>query len=281
MSATGERHRFEAETAATKHRTGAIYCAVRDELVETLFDFSEESFDERNTSEINQRFPRSAPFEAYSFIGTIDKPESSQAPTVTQQLLLAFAMFAFVTSITPGPNNMMLLASGVNVGFKASLPLIAGIASGFFVLLTAVGLGLSQLFTYLPASFTLLKMIGAAYLLYLAWLLFNSSPPAEEAERSRQPPLSFWPAAAFQWVNPKAWIMATSAFSTYAPPSPSYGQVMTLASVFCAIGLPCICMWAAAGTQLRNALKKPTTLRLFNGCMAGLLVLSLYPLLSR
>jgi len=195
-------------------------------------------------------------------------------------MILAFAMFAFVASITPGPNNLLLLSAGVNHGFKSSVPLILGINIGFFVLLTAVGLGLSQIFTHLPSSFIFLKFAGATYLVYLAWSLTKSTAPAIHESATAKPPMSLMAAAAFQWVNPKAWVMAISAFSTYAPPSPSVFQVLGISFVFCIIGLPCITIWAATGTQLRRALKNATMLRAFNYCMALLLLASLHPILA-
>ena len=199
---------------------------------------------------------------------------------MSHSMLIAFAMFAFVASITPGPNNLLLLSSGVNHGFRSSVPLLLGINIGFFVLLTAVGLGVSQLFAYLPVSFLFLKFTGAAYLIYLSWSLVSASTePIAEATATKKP-ISFISAAAFQWVNPKAWVMATSAFSTYSHRSPSTIEVLTIALVFCIIGLPCIALWAAAGTRLRSVMRNSALHRLFNYGMAALLLASLYPMLS-
>ncbi|RMO02235.1 Amino acid transporter LysE [Pseudomonas cannabina] len=192
-------------------------------------------------------------------------------------LLLAFALFAFVTSVTPGPNNMMLLASGVNFGFSRTLPHMLGISVGFFVLVLAVGFGLGSVFRAWPVLYTLLRYVGAAYLLYLAWKIATSGPAAENVE-SKGEPFSFMNAALFQWVNPKAWIMAIGAISTYTPMQGYFYNVVVISAVFALINLPSVGIWAGFGSLLRNVLRDPLGLRIFNGVMAALLVASLYPL---
>ncbi|WP_025994720.1 LysE family translocator [Pseudomonas viridiflava] len=192
-------------------------------------------------------------------------------------LLLAFALFAFVTSVTPGPNNMMLLASGVNFGFGRTLPHMLGISIGFFVLVLAVGFGLGSVFKAWPMLYTLLRYVGAAYLLYLAWKIATSGPASDSSE-SRGEPMSFMGAALFQWVNPKAWIMAIGAISTYTPMQGYFTNVVIISSVFALINLPSVGIWAGFGSLLRNVLRDPVGLRIFNGVMAALLVASLYPL---
>jgi threonine/homoserine/homoserine lactone efflux protein len=183
-------------------------------------------------------------------------------------LLLAFALFALVTSITPGPNNTMLLASGVNFGFNRTIPHMLGISCGFFLLVVAVGFGLGAVFQAYPILYTVLRYVGAAYLLYLAWKIAHSGPVGDSVG-----------AAAFQWVNPKAWIMAIGAISTYTPMQGYFYNVVIIAAVFAIINLPSVGLWAACGTLLRNVLKDPRWLRVFNWGMAALLVISLYPLL--
>ncbi|MBI6573721.1 LysE family translocator [Pseudomonas viridiflava] len=192
-------------------------------------------------------------------------------------LLLAFALFAFVTSVTPGPNNMMLLASGVNFGFGRTLPHMLGISIGFFVLVLAVGFGLGSVFKAWPMLYTLLRYVGAAYLLYLAWKIATSGPASDSSE-SRGEPMSFMGAALFQWVNPKAWIMAIGAISTYTPMQSYFTNVVIISGVFALINLPSVGIWAGFGSLLRNVLRDPVGLRIFNGVMAALLVASLYPL---
>jgi threonine/homoserine/homoserine lactone efflux protein len=127
-------------------------------------------------------------------------------------LMLAFASFAFVSSITPGPNNAMLLASGVNYGFRRTMPHIAGISLGCMVMLILVGLGLGAVFASVPLFYIVLRYVGAAYLLWLAWTIARAGSMADRPSDRR--PLTFWQAAAFQWVNPKAWIIVVGAVST-------------------------------------------------------------------
>ena len=194
--------------------------------------------------------------------------------------LFAFSMFALVTSITPGPNNFMLLASGVNFGVRLSVPHMLGISSGFFVMVLAVGLGLAKVFSQFPWLYDVLKWVGAIYMLYLAWGIATSGPPEDTSSNTcLAKPMSFWGAAAFQWVNPKAWIMAVGAFSTYVPASSGLIVIATVATLFAIINLPSVGVWALFGSKLRHVLKVRRTLLAFNYCMAGLLVLSLYPLL--
>jgi len=194
-------------------------------------------------------------------------------------LLPAFALFALVSSITPGPNNTMLLASGVNFGFLRTIPHALGISLGFMLLVLAVGLGLGEIFTAVPWTYTALRWIGAAYLLYLAWCIATSGS-VSEAGGQDSTPMTFLGAAAFQWVNPKAWVMAVGAITTYVPAQGYVYNVMVIAAVFALVNLPSVCVWAGFGSVLRNVLRVPRWLRLFNWSMAALLVLSLYPLLQ-
>jgi threonine/homoserine/homoserine lactone efflux protein len=194
-------------------------------------------------------------------------------------LLTAFTLFAFVSSITPGPNNTMLLASGVNFGFKRSIPHALGISVGFMVMVIAVGLGLGEVFKTFPLAYTILRYAGAAYLLYLAWKIATSGPLAKDLHATRKP-MGFWGAAAFQWVNPKAWIMAIGAITTYTPSQGYIANVFIIAVVFAVVNLPSVCVWAGCGSALRNVLQKPRWLMAFNLSMAALLVLSLVPMLA-
>jgi len=131
------------------------------------------------------------------------------------ETLLAFLTYAFVTSITPGPNNTMLLASGVNYGFVRSLPHVLGISIGFGVMVVGVGAGLGRLFEDYPSLYAALRIVGGAYLLYLAWQIATAAPMQDASPNGR--PFGFWKAAGFQWVNPKAWIMAIGAITAYLP----------------------------------------------------------------
>lgn len=198
---------------------------------------------------------------------------------MTTELLLAFIAFAFVTSVTPGPNNMMLLASGVNFGLRRSLPHMFGISLGFMLLVASVGLGLGQLFEQVPMLYSVLRYLGAAYLLYLAWKIANSGAPNSQAPASGKP-FSFLQAAAFQWVNPKAWIMAIGAITTYTPQENFVVNVLLIAALFALVNWPSVGLWTIAGSLLRNWLSNARALRTFNFCMALLLVASLYPILT-
>ena len=198
---------------------------------------------------------------------------------MTPELLLAFVLFAFVTSVTPGPNNMMLLASGVNFGLRRSVPHMLGVSLGFMLLVLAVGLGLGQLFQRWPLLHALLAWGGATYLLYLAWKIARSVAPSDSGAAPGKP-FTFVQAAAFQWVNPKAWIMAITAIGTYIPQEDFLGNLLLLAPLFALVNGPSVGLWTVAGSLLRKLLQDSRKRRLFNHGMAMLLVLSLYPILA-
>ena len=193
--------------------------------------------------------------------------------------LLALVAFAFVTSVTPGPNNLMLLASGVNFGFRRTVPHMLGIGVGFTLMVALVGLGLAPAFEAQPALHTALRAVGAAYMLWLAWRLAHAGPVGNGAP-TRGRPMRFLGAAAFQWVNPKAWVMALTAVAVYAGADGGAAGVLPVALVFGAVNLPSVAVWAAFGAALRQALSRPATLRRFNVAMALLLVASLWALLT-
>jgi len=198
---------------------------------------------------------------------------------MTPELLLAFIAFAFVTSVTPGPNNMMLLASGVNFGLRRSVPHMLGISLGFMVLVMCVGFGLGQVFEQVPALYTVLRYLGAAYLLYLAWKIAGSGAPDGNGSETGKP-FTFLQAAAFQWVNPKAWVMAIGAITTYTPQDNFLINVLLIAGLFALVNCPSVGLWTVAGSLLRNWLRNPRVLRAFNIGMAVLLVASLYPIFA-
>ncbi|MBK4987199.1 LysE family translocator [Pseudomonas sp. S36] len=193
-------------------------------------------------------------------------------------LLAAFILFAFVSSITPGPNNTMLLASGVNFGVRRTIPHAMGVSIGFMAMVLAVGLGLGEVFKAWPSLYTVLRYAGAAYLLYLAWKIANAGPVGATASKGRKP-IGFWAAAAFQWVNPKAWVMAVGAITTYTPAQGYVTNVVVIAALFALVNLPSVGIWVMFGSALRSVLQNPRWLMLFNVLMALLLVISLYPLL--
>ena len=191
---------------------------------------------------------------------------------------LALVLFAFTTSITPGPNNMMLFASGVNFGFRRTVPHMLGIGAGFFSLLIGVGFGLGALLHTVPALYMTLKFAGGAYLAWIAWKIATSRSIGEGKSGAR--PMSFLSAAAFQWVNPKAWVMAVTAMATYTIPDIYLASVLIVGGAFAVVNVPSVSTWAGFGSALRDWLSEPTRLKWFNITMAVLLVLSLWPLLK-
>ena len=195
---------------------------------------------------------------------------------MTYEILSALILFAFVSSITPGPNNLMLMASGANFGFLRTVPHMLGIGLGFTFMVLMVGAGLMKVFEAIPASHTVLKVLSIAYLLYLAWKIGNSSPVADQADTGT--PMTFLQAAAFQWVNPKAWTMALTAISVYAPDRTGW-TIVLVAATFGAVNLPCVSSWTVIGQQMAKLLKSPRRLIAFNWTMAALLVLSIIPTL--
>ena len=199
---------------------------------------------------------------------------------MTADTWLAFALFAFVSSITPGPNNTMLLASGVNFGFVRSLPHMAGVTLGFCLMILLMGLGLGSVFARFPVLYTVLRYVGGTYMLYLAWKIFRSQPAAPtDGHAAAAKPMGFTAAAAFQWVNPKAWAMALTAVSAYVT-EPSVGAYAAVAGAFSCVNLPSITLWVGAGQAVRAWLTGPGRLRAFNWTMAVLLVLSLWPVIT-
>lgn len=196
---------------------------------------------------------------------------------MTQELLIALVGFAFVTSVTPGPNNMMLLASGVNFGLRRTVPHMLGISIGHSLMVFLVGLGLAGAFSAWPPALTVLKLASVAYMLWLAWKIAHAAAPGEG--RAKAQPMTFLQAAAFQWVNPKAWAMALGAVSAYVT-EPSMLAYALVALVFAGVNLPSVTVWAAAGQGLRRWLAGSGRLRVFNWTMAGLLVLSLWPVVT-
>jgi threonine/homoserine/homoserine lactone efflux protein len=188
-----------------------------------------------------------------------------------------------VSSITPGPNNAMLMASGVNFGFRRSLRHLLGVNLGFTFMVLCVGLGLHSVLDQFPQFSDLLRYLGTAYMLWIAWKLASAHPaPVADVDSGNTQrainPIGFWAAAAFQWVNPKAWVMAVTCMSTYLPPNADWAQVTLLAGLFLVLGAPCSAFWVGFGQAMRRLLQQPKRLRLFNRVMAVALVASLYPM---
>jgi threonine/homoserine/homoserine lactone efflux protein len=192
--------------------------------------------------------------------------------------LLALSLFAFVASITPGPNNLMLLASGANFGFARTMPHVLGVTIGFKTLLLGVGLGLGALLVAFPALHVALKIAGGAYLLRLAWRI-GTSRSMSAAGEVRARPVKFVESAIFQWINPKAWVMAVTPMAVYTNPKAPFLSVVLISLACAVINLPCVAAWAAFGVTLRGFLSDPVRLKWFNISMGVLLAATLWPML--
>ena len=192
--------------------------------------------------------------------------------------LLPLAMFIFVSSITPGPNNVMLTASGANFGYRRSVPHMLGISVGAAVQLLLVGAGLGALFAQLPVLYGVLQWMGALYLLCLAWKIATAGQMG--AAQAKGQPLGFWQAAAFQWVNPKAWIMSVGVVAAYTSPQAYWPSLLLGAVVMLVVNYPCISVWTLFGAAIGRALQSARARQWFNWVMAGMLLLSLWPLLA-
>lgn len=194
-------------------------------------------------------------------------------------LLIAMASFCLAASITPGPNNMMLLSSGATFGLRRTLPHMIGISTGCAVMVLLLGWSLGGIAERLPVLYPVLHVVSTAYLLWLAWRIATSSGPHEAARRGG--PLRVLDAAAFQWVNPKAWVMVLGAVGTFARPGHMATDVPVIALMLMGVGFPCITLWAGSGSALKRWLRHPKALRTFNVSAAMLLVLSIAPGLWR
>ncbi len=193
------------------------------------------------------------------------------------QLFLALVLFSLVASFTPGPNNLMVLASGANFGLKRSLAHVSGICAGFTVMVLLVGLGLGFLFSAVPILYPIIKYAGIAYLLYLAWKIANAGQVEDASGTAR--PMTFLQAAAFQWVNPKGLTMAVGAVAAYAAILGFPYNMIVIAVVF---GVTCILAtltWVSFGTLMRRFTRTPGAAKVFNVAMALLLVASVVPVL--
>lgn len=191
------------------------------------------------------------------------------------ETLLPLLGFAVATSVTPGPNVLMVAASAANNGVRATVPHMSGIAFGFAAMLVIVGLGLAAPFAAWPALHAALKWGGGAWLLVLAWKIARAGAPGEGPAR---PPLRFAGAALFQWVNPKAWMIALAAIPAFTTPSgDTLAETLRIAGVFVLVGYPCTLVWAFLGAGAGRVLRTPVTLRTFNIVMAVLMVASIVP----
>lgn len=190
-------------------------------------------------------------------------------------VFVAVLFFAFSSTITPGPNNLMMLSSGVNYGVRASLPHFFGICLGFPAMVLVVGLGFDAVFQQLPWLHPLIKWAGIAYLLYLAYVIATTAP--RQLQGTDRRPMTFLQAAAFQWVNGKAWIMASSAIAAFSQSAAMTESVLAITFAFLVVAFPCVGLWLTSGAYLRQHLESETAQRWFNRSMGALLVASVVP----
>ncbi len=194
------------------------------------------------------------------------------------ELYLAIFLFGLSAGITPGPNNIMLMASGMNFGIKKSIPHILGVCIGFPIMVILIGLGFSAVFEQYPVLHEVIKVLGLVYLLFLSWLIASASPDKLENKKSK--PFSFLQAALFQWVNPKAWVIATSSISAYTILADDiYWQVLIIAAIFFFAAVISSSTWLVFGRGIKKVLQSPKQQRLFNISMALVLVASIVPVL--
>jgi threonine/homoserine/homoserine lactone efflux protein len=195
---------------------------------------------------------------------------------MSQQLLIAFVVFAAVMCFTPGPNNVMLLASGLNYGLRRTLPHVAGVTIGFAFMIAVVGVGFGAVFTTYPVLQTILKYAGAAYLIYLAYAIATAAPPDPEQGSNRRP-MTFIGAALFQWVNVKGWVMVIGTVTAYAAIASYPWNIILQTLLTLLMGLLSTVTWTLFGTSLQSLVKSPGMIRAFNIAMAVLLLASLIP----
>jgi len=192
-------------------------------------------------------------------------------------VLSALILFAFVAGVTPGPNNMMLMASGVNFGFRRTLPHLLGVCLGFPAMVALVGFGLDAIFSHFPGFLVALRYVSVAYMLWLAYKIATAGPV--RGTDSVRRPLGFFGAAAFQWVNPKGWVMAISALTTYTVMADYTGSAAIVVLVFLLLAFPSSGIWVVSGAAMRPILSDPARARPFNVMMAVLLLTSIVPVL--
>jgi threonine/homoserine/homoserine lactone efflux protein len=189
-------------------------------------------------------------------------------------LLVSVAVFSFVTAVSPGPNNTFLLSSGANFGLRKSLPYLSGIMVGLIGMMTAMATGLGIIFTTLPLLYQILKWVGFAYIVWLAYLIIRSTSKSETGQAQY---IGFWKATTFQFVNPKAWVVIGSFMATMVPVGSGFLASAFVCLVFLIFTYPGALLWAVAGQVLKDWLSKPTRRKVFNIASAILLVLSMLP----
>ena len=200
------------------------------------------------------------------------KPESA----IELELFVSLVIFIIIAAVTPGPNNVMLTTTGLNFGVRRGMPHLFGICIGFPVMLALIGLGFGTLFQLFPLLHEVIKIVGIVYLVYLAWKIASAEGNSGEAAPTK--PISFWQSAAFQWINPKAWVMGSSALAAYTTLDDSFFlQVAIICTIFGVITFPCAGAWLVFGAGLQRFLKDPVHRKTFNIVMALLLIASILP----
>lgn len=194
------------------------------------------------------------------------------------EIFFAVIFFAFSTTITPGPNNVMIMSSGVNYGIKASISHWLGICLGFPFMVLLIGLGFGIVFEQYPNLHQIIKLMGIIYLVWLAWHIASAEP--KRIEQGHSKPLNFYQAVLFQWINGKAWVMASGAIAAFTTLQGVYWQeVLIITLAFLIVAFPCIGLWLICGVLLRKVLTKPLFQRIFNISMAVILLLSMVPVM--
>lgn len=195
---------------------------------------------------------------------------------VFMEYYLSLALFTFVSGITPGPNTLMLMASALNHGVRRSLPHYLGICLGFPILVLITGMGMKAVFDYFPDVYMIIKVAGVSFLLYLAWKIANSANVRADEKVKR--PITFMQAAAFQWLNPKAWVVAVSSLATFTEPDNFQATMFTLVFFYLVVGFITMAFWLKLGQSLRRFLNTGRRLQAFNISMALLLIVSVVPM---
>lgn len=198
-------------------------------------------------------------------------------PMTDTSVLLSFLLFCVVMTGTPGPNNAMVLLVGARVGVWRAMPLVAGISVGVGLLLAALGLGLGTLLSAIPGFDVALRVVGAAYILWLAWKIASSGPLQVRDDDTA--PMGFFGGVAFQWVNPKAWAVTISGVATYVPAEHHAQNVLLAAVILLLVSVPCVGIWAVGGATFHRLLMHPRYALLFNLSMALVLLVATLPAL--
>ena len=194
----------------------------------------------------------------------------------TLTFILSIVSFTLATVMTPGPNNIMMLSSGLNFGYKRTLPHMMGVAFGFAFMVVCVGMGINIIFDAFPLVYDIMKVVGFIYILWMAWQIANSSMDIKENKNNK--PFTFIQIVLFQWVNPKAWIMAVTAISSFTLPNQDmFMQVLVIAFIYLLSGFISTNTWTLGGVFLKKLLKNKKTVKIFNISMSLLLVASILP----